>query len=97
MRTLLSVILCLNTASLHGLSKPYPDLSEKSLVVRIIKDAIGNLIYFANDVKLPFSDDLRDGSQVGPDKSSWILVGGSYACVLTIWTMSARPGVFQAV
>jgi len=79
-----------------GFSNPYPDLSEKSLAVHTLENAIDDLVYFANNVKLPFPDDLENGSQVGPDKSPWILIGGSYSGALTSWTMVARPGVFHA-
>ena len=79
-----------------GLSNPYPDLSEKSLAVHTLENAIDDLVYFANNVKLPFPDDLQDGIQVGPTKAPWVLIGGSYAGALTSWTMVARPGVFHA-
>ena len=79
-----------------GFSNPYPDLSDKSLAVHTLENAIDDLVYFANNVKLPFPNDLQDPSQVGPDKVPWILVGGSYPGALTSWTMVARPGVFHA-
>jgi len=41
-----------------GLSNPYPDLTEKSLAVHTLENAIDDLVYFANNVKLPFPDDL---------------------------------------
>lgn len=76
----------------YGLSNPYPDLTVKSLRYHTVQQAINDLVYFAKNVKLP----MPNGSQVGPDKAPWILIGGSYSGALTSWTMVNKPGVFWA-
>jgi len=55
-----------------GQSNPYPDLSVPSLSVLTIEQAIGDLVYFAKNVNLPFPAAIEDGSQVGPDKNPWV-------------------------
>jgi hypothetical protein len=59
----------------YGLSNPYPDLSVKSFRVHTIQQAIGDLDYFAKNVKLP----MPNGANVKPAYTPWVLVGGSYA------------------
>lgn len=57
-----------------GESRPYEDLSEKSLERLTIQQSIDDLAYFAQKVKLP--------APVGwahPDKNPWIIVGVGYA------------------
>ncbi|EJD52012.1 hypothetical protein AURDEDRAFT_142833 [Auricularia subglabra TFB-10046 SS5] len=75
-----------------GLSNPKPDLSDDSLALLTIDQAIDDLVYFAKNVKLP----MPGGDQVTPDKAAWILVGGSYSGALTSWVMNTKPGVFWA-
>lgn len=79
-----------------GLSNPYPDLSSASFAVHTTDQAIEDFVYFAKNVHLPFPAEIEDGSQVGPDRNPWILVGGSYAGALVSWTMVSHPGVFHA-
>ena len=67
----------------YGYSNPYPDLTVNSLKVHTIQQAIDDLVYFAENVKLP----MPNGDQVGPDNAPWILVGGSYSGALTSWTL----------
>ena len=83
----------------YGLSNPGPDLSASSLVLHTLDQAVEDLVYFAENagfillkdhtvlttlqVKLP----MPNGGQVGPTKSPWILIGGSYSGALTAWTM----------
>ncbi|KAF9480682.1 hypothetical protein BDN70DRAFT_856398 [Pholiota conissans] len=76
----------------YGLSNPYPDLSVKSLRVHTIQQAIDDLEYFARNVNLP----MPGGDAVTPDKTPWVLVGGSYAGALTSWTMVNKPSLFAA-
>jgi Serine carboxypeptidase S28. len=57
-----------------GVSNPYLDLSVKSFQVHTIRQAIDDLVYFAENVKLA----MPGGDQVSPDKVPWVLVGGSY-------------------
>jgi hypothetical protein len=68
----------------YGTSNPYPDLSVKSLKVHTIQQAIDDLDYFANNVKLamPGVDNVKPNVN-----NPWILVGGSYSGALTGWTM----------
>jgi hypothetical protein len=65
----------------YGLSNPYPDLSVKSFQVHTLDQAIEDFDYFAKNVKLPFPG----GDQVGPDRTPWIAVGGSYSGALAAW------------
>ncbi|KAF9031816.1 peptidase S28 [Hymenopellis radicata] len=76
----------------YGLSNPYPDLTPASLKYHTIQQAIDDLDYFANNVALP----MPNGTEVGPDKAPWILIGGSYSGALTSWTMVNKPGLFWA-
>lgn len=76
----------------YGLSKPYPELTEENLRVHTIQQAIDDLVYFAQNVRLP----MPNGDNIGPDKAPWILAGGSYSAALTSWTMINKPGIFWA-
>jgi len=69
----------------YGLSNPYPDLSVKSLAVHTVDQAIEDFDYFAKNVKLPFPG----GDQVGPAKTPWIFIGGSYSGALASWVRVA--------
>ncbi|KAI0072974.1 peptidase S28 [Panus rudis PR-1116 ss-1] len=75
-----------------GLSNPKPDLSDESLKLLTIQQAIDDLEYFAKNVKLP----MPGGDHVGPDKAPWILIGGSYSGALTSYTVVNKPGLFSA-
>ncbi len=66
-----------------GLSNPKPDLSEESLQLLTIEQAIEDFEYFMFNVKLP----QPNGDQLQPGKAPWILTGGSYAGALTSWTI----------
>ena len=59
----------------YGLSNPFNNLSTASLEFHTIQQAIDDLVYFANNVKLP----QPDGGDVTPDKAPWVLIGGSYS------------------
>ncbi|KAG6910123.1 hypothetical protein DXG01_012882 [Tephrocybe rancida] len=76
----------------YGFSNPYPDLSVKSLRLHTLEQAVEDLAYFANTVKLP----MPGGDQVAPGKAPWILIGGSYSGALTSWTMVKKPDDFFA-
>lgn len=67
-----------------GLSNPYPNLNETSLVYLTIQQAMDDLVYFAQNVKLP----MPGGDQVAPGDAPWVLIGGSYAGALTAWTVA---------
>ncbi|KZO98573.1 hypothetical protein CALVIDRAFT_478445 [Calocera viscosa TUFC12733] len=76
----------------YGQSNPYPDLSVKSYQVHTIDQAISDLVYFSQTVKLS----MPGGNSIGSDSTPWILVGGSYSGALTAWTLQSNPGVFWA-
>jgi len=59
----------------YGLSNPIDNLKTESLKLHTIQQAIDDLEYFAKNVVLP----QPDGDQVTPDKTPWILAGGSYS------------------
>lgn len=68
-----------------GDSNPFGDLSVKSLKLHTLQQAVDDLDYFANNVKLA----MPGGDNVKPSTTPWILVGGSYSGALTSWTMVA--------
>jgi len=76
----------------YGLSNPGPDLSATSLALHTLDQAVADLVYFAQNAKLP----MPGGDQVKPTQAPWILMGGSYSGALTAWTMQHRPGIFWA-
>jgi Serine carboxypeptidase S28 len=65
-----------------GQSNPYNNLTSASLELLTIEQAIEDLVYFAENVKLP----MPGGDAVSPKQAPWILVGGSYSGALTAWT-----------
>ncbi|KAJ8081297.1 hypothetical protein PM082_007132 [Marasmius tenuissimus] len=76
-----------------GLSNPVEDLKGTTLAkYHTIDQAVGDLEYFAGNVKLP----MDSGGEVAPGKAPWILTGGSYPGALTAWTMYKKPGLFHA-
>ena len=58
-----------------GGSNPYNNLSDSRLKVLTIQQAIDDLEYFADNVKLP----MPNGDNLAPGKAPWVLVGGSYS------------------
>lgn len=65
-----------------GESNPYANLSTASLSLLTIQQSIEDLVYFAENVKLP----MPGGDAVSPSHAPWILIGGSYSAALTAWT-----------
>lgn len=57
-----------------------------------LDNAIQDLVYFANNVKLPF--DKHGKSK--PSEAPWILTGCSYSGALSAWTHALAPGTFWA-
>ncbi|KAG8884746.1 hypothetical protein FRB98_002192 [Tulasnella sp. 332] len=55
-----------------GLSNPYPDLTEDSLAFLTVDQAISDILYFAQTVKLP----MPGGNKTTPTDLPWVLVGG---------------------
>ncbi|TFY82708.1 hypothetical protein EWM64_g1304 [Hericium alpestre] len=76
----------------YGLSNPYPNLTVASLKYHTIQQAIDDLVYFAENVKLP----MPGGDEVAPGEAPWILIGGSYSGALTGWTKVNKPDTFWA-
>ncbi|KAJ8495908.1 hypothetical protein ONZ45_g12655 [Pleurotus djamor] len=76
----------------YGLSNPRPDLTDESLKLHTIQQAIDDLEYFAKNVNLP----MPNGDSLAPGKAPWVLIGGSYSGALTSWTMVNKPGLFHA-
>ncbi|KAG5980650.1 hypothetical protein E4U55_003810 [Claviceps digitariae] len=76
----------------YGWSSPYQNLTTENLQYLTIDQAIQDIVYFANNVRLPF-DPHRSST---PDKAPWILSGGSYPGTLTAWTHDFAPGTFWA-
>lgn len=52
--------------------------------VHTLENAIDDLVYFTQNVKLPF---ITGNYTTTPDVAPWILIGGSYSGALTSWTM----------
>ncbi|PMD15664.1 putative serine peptidase, partial [Hyaloscypha hepaticicola] len=75
-----------------GNSTPVSNLTVDNLRFLTIDQAIQDMVYFANNVKLPFD---HNGS-ANADKCPWVLVGGSYSGALTAWTAVTSPGTFWA-
>ncbi|KAI0262958.1 serine carboxypeptidase S28-domain-containing protein [Gloeopeniophorella convolvens] len=76
----------------YGTSTPFGNLSVESLKYHTIEQAIEDLVFFANNVVLPFPG----GDKVSPAYAPWVLLGGSYSGALTAFTLQNKPGVFQA-
>lgn len=68
-----------------GESNPTNNLSAASLALLNIDQSSKDLVYFAENVKLP----MPGGDAVSPKQAPWVLVGGSYAGALTAWTKVA--------
>ncbi|EJT99261.1 hypothetical protein DACRYDRAFT_109982 [Dacryopinax primogenitus] len=76
----------------YGKSNPYPDLSVKSYQVHSIDQAVNDLVYFSQNVKLA----MPGGNQIRSQRNAWILLGGSYSGALTAWTVNSNPDAFWA-
>jgi hypothetical protein len=67
----------------YGESNPLPDLSDESLQLLNIQQALDDFEYFAFNVELP----MPNGTEVTPDTAPWIIVGGSYSGQLASYAM----------
>ncbi|CEJ93140.1 hypothetical protein VHEMI08752 [[Torrubiella] hemipterigena] len=74
-----------------GESSPYKTLTAKTLQLLTLDQAMRDIINFAKKVDLPFTKGT--GS---PDKSPWILTGGSYPGAVVAWVNKLFPGTFWA-
>ncbi|KAH9936834.1 peptidase S28 [Epithele typhae] len=75
-----------------GKSQPTGDLSTDSLRLHTIQQAIDDIDYFARTVVLP----QPENATLGPDKTAWIMVGGSYPGALTSYVMQNKPDLLYA-
>ncbi|KAG6178013.1 hypothetical protein E4U36_006790 [Claviceps purpurea] len=76
----------------YGESSPFQNLTTTNLQHLTLDNAIQDIVYFANNVVLPF-DKKRTSS---PDKAPWVLTGCSYAGALSAWVQRLAPGTFWA-
>ncbi|KAF9535134.1 serine carboxypeptidase S28-domain-containing protein [Crepidotus variabilis] len=76
----------------YGESNPYNNLTSQSLRLHTIQQAIDDLEYFAKNVHLP----MPNGDNLTPDRTPWVMIGGSYAGALTSWVMVDKPNLFAA-
>lgn len=75
-----------------GYSSPFANLTTDNLQYLTLDNAVQDLIYFAENVRLPF--DPQGSSR--PDKAPWVLTGCSYSGALSAWVHALRPGTFWA-
>lgn len=75
-----------------GGSSPYQNITTDKLQLLNVDMAIADLIYFANNVKLPFDPTTSSRPNLAP----WVLTGCSYPGALTAWTNALAPGTFWA-
>lgn len=76
----------------YGGSSPFEDLTAARLQHLNLHNSIQDLVYFANNARLPF--DLAGSSR--PDKAPWVLSGCAYSGALAAWTMALAPNTFWA-
>ncbi|KAG5930960.1 hypothetical protein E4U53_002032 [Claviceps sorghi] len=76
----------------YGKSSPFENLTNANLQYLTLENAIQDIVYFANNVVLPF-DRERTSS---PDKAPWVLTGCSYSGALNAWIYRLAPGTFWA-
>lgn len=76
-----------------GNSTPFPadQLNVETLQYHTLDNAIQDLIYFAENVDLPFTNGTS-----APDVAPWVLVGCSYSGALAAWVNAIAPGTFWA-
>lgn len=74
-----------------GDSSPYTTLTTKNLQLLTLDQAMRDIINFAKNVDLPFAKNTSS-----PDKSPWVLTGGSYPGAIVAWINKLYPGTFWA-
>ena len=95
-----------------GESTPFLNLTADTLQYHTVPQAIQDMIYFAQNVQLPFDTNktmtpdkavslkrfLRGGKFDANETYAqpWVLVGASYSGALTAWTAITAPGTFWA-
>lgn len=75
-----------------GVSSPFDDLTTENLQYLTLENALKDMTYFANHVKLPFAK--RGGSNA--KDVPWVTMGGSYSGALSAWLASVEPGTLWA-
>lgn len=75
-----------------GDSSPYAELTTKNMQYLTLNNSISDFNNFARNVQLPF-DQARSST---PEKTPWVMMGGSYSGALSAWTASTQPGTFWA-
>ncbi|PYH99305.1 endoprotease endo-Pro [Aspergillus ellipticus CBS 707.79] len=75
-----------------GDSSPYDNLTAETLQYLTLEQAVLDMTYFAETVKLSFDNSSRSNAKDAP----WVMVGGSYSGALTAWVEDLAPGTFWA-
>ncbi|RFU74516.1 peptidase s28 [Trichoderma arundinaceum] len=75
-----------------GESSPFDTLDTENMKYLTLEQSIKDLVYFAQNVVLPFDPDHTSS----PDKAPWVLVGCSYSGALAAWVQDLAPGTFWA-
>lgn len=75
-----------------GVSSPFDDLTTENLQYLTLENALKDMTYFANHVKLPFA---KHGGSNAKDVP-WVTMGGSYSGALSAWLASVEPGTLWA-
>nr|POE51727.1 putative extracellular serine carboxypeptidase [Quercus suber] len=75
-----------------GTSTPYTNLTTENMKYLTLDNAIHDLTYFADNVRLPFAQHAPSTADAVP----WVMMGGSYSGALSAWTESVAPGTYWA-
>jgi hypothetical protein len=75
-----------------GESSPFYNLTVKNLQYLTISQSIQDMVYFAENVVLPFDITGKSNAHNAP----WVFVGGSYSGALAAWTEITSPRTFWA-
>ncbi|KAK4616337.1 putative extracellular serine carboxypeptidase [Fulvia fulva] len=75
-----------------GVSSPFADLTTENMKYLTLDNALKDMTYFANNVKLPFAKHASSNAKDVP----WVTMGGSYSGALSAWLASVEPGTLWA-
>ncbi|EME38167.1 hypothetical protein DOTSEDRAFT_75982 [Dothistroma septosporum NZE10] len=75
-----------------GVSSPFADLTTENMRYLTLDNALKDMTYFANNVKLPFAEHASSSAEDVP----WVVMGGSYSGALSAWLASVESGTFWA-
>ena len=73
----------------YGTSFPVDNLETENMQYHTLDNAVQDLIFFAETVKLPFGHNTTNAPH-----APWVLSGGSYAGALTAWVEALSPDTF---